>query len=201
MPAPVASGWSDLAGWALHPLESAAFSRRTPHPGLEGPERVFDGLSSNTHGLGHAVEPGLHLVKHLLILPALDAPQLGRRALGSERTGEASAQVAVEIVVFRMIRPAMGLGEFCPCRAGVVVVLGVVEKVLPGEEAAFGPARRQGLGHDGRDARAGARQNVVAAEVAPISQDGNLLASGRSLRLRGHGRELAAVAPVWSPRA
>jgi len=29
MPAPVASGWSDLAGWALHPLESAAFSRRT----------------------------------------------------------------------------------------------------------------------------------------------------------------------------
>ena len=30
MPAPVASSWSDLAGWALHPLESAAFSRRTP---------------------------------------------------------------------------------------------------------------------------------------------------------------------------
>src|SRR5260221_7118280 len=29
MPAPVASGWSDLAGWGLHPLESAAFSRRT----------------------------------------------------------------------------------------------------------------------------------------------------------------------------
>jgi hypothetical protein len=29
MTAPVASGWSDLAGWDLHPLESAAFSRRT----------------------------------------------------------------------------------------------------------------------------------------------------------------------------
>ena len=29
MPAPVASGWSDFAGWGLHPLESAAFSRRT----------------------------------------------------------------------------------------------------------------------------------------------------------------------------
>ena len=26
MPAPVASGWSDFAGWASHPLESAAFS-------------------------------------------------------------------------------------------------------------------------------------------------------------------------------
>src|SRR6202011_1727858 len=30
MPAPVASGWSDVAGWDLHPLESAALSRRTP---------------------------------------------------------------------------------------------------------------------------------------------------------------------------
>jgi len=27
--APVASGWSILAGWDSHPLESAAFSRRT----------------------------------------------------------------------------------------------------------------------------------------------------------------------------
>jgi hypothetical protein len=30
MPAPVASGGNDIAGWALHPLESAALSRRTP---------------------------------------------------------------------------------------------------------------------------------------------------------------------------
>jgi hypothetical protein len=29
MTAPVASGWSDLAGWGLRPLESAALSRRT----------------------------------------------------------------------------------------------------------------------------------------------------------------------------
>lgn len=28
--APVASGWSTLAGWDSHPLESAAFARRTP---------------------------------------------------------------------------------------------------------------------------------------------------------------------------
>jgi hypothetical protein len=30
MPAPVASGWSDVAGWDSHPLESAALARRTP---------------------------------------------------------------------------------------------------------------------------------------------------------------------------
>ena len=30
MTAPIASGWSEFAGWGLHPLESAAFTRRTP---------------------------------------------------------------------------------------------------------------------------------------------------------------------------
>jgi hypothetical protein len=34
MTAPIASGWSEIAGWALHPLESAAFSRRTPIPAV-----------------------------------------------------------------------------------------------------------------------------------------------------------------------
>ena len=112
------------------------------HPGLEGPERMLDSLSSHAHGVGHPVEPILHPVEHILILPALDAPQLGRRALGSERASEAGAQVAVEVEVFGVIRPAIGLGEFGACRAGVMVLLGVVDEVLPGEEAAFGPARR-----------------------------------------------------------
>src|SRR5271166_1300815 len=30
MTAPIASGGSEFAGWGLHPLESAALSRRTP---------------------------------------------------------------------------------------------------------------------------------------------------------------------------
>ena len=28
--APIASGWSNIAGWDSHPLENAAFARRTP---------------------------------------------------------------------------------------------------------------------------------------------------------------------------
>src|SRR5881392_706055 len=115
----------------------------------------------------------LHPVEHILILPALDAPQLGRRALGSERASEAGAQVAVEVEVFGVIRPAIGLGEFGACRAGVMVLLGVVDEVLPGEEAALGPARRQGLGHDRRDTCAFARQNLVAGEVAAVGQGGD----------------------------
>jgi hypothetical protein len=98
---------------------------------------VFDGLSSHVHGLGHAVEAVLHPVEHVLIHPALDDPPLGRRAPGSERTGEAGAQMAVEIEVLSVISAAMDFGEFCARRAGVMVVLGVLNEVLPGEEAAF----------------------------------------------------------------
>jgi hypothetical protein len=30
--APIASGWSEIAGWDSHPLRNAALSRRTPEP-------------------------------------------------------------------------------------------------------------------------------------------------------------------------
>src|SRR5204862_3295830 len=82
----------------------------------------------------------------------------GRRAPRSERTGEAGAQVAIAVEIFRMIHTAMDFGEFCARRASVVVVLGVVDEVLPGEEAALGAARRQGLGHNWRNPRTFARE-------------------------------------------
>ena len=30
MTAPIASGWSNIAGWVSHPLRNAVFARRTP---------------------------------------------------------------------------------------------------------------------------------------------------------------------------
>src|SRR4029077_5520617 len=54
MTAPIASGWSDIAGWDLHPLESAAFARRTPiadiAPLIRSPRRhgrVIDSLRAH----------------------------------------------------------------------------------------------------------------------------------------------------------
>ena len=32
--APIASGWSEFAGWDSHPLENATFARRTPVPDI-----------------------------------------------------------------------------------------------------------------------------------------------------------------------
>ena len=110
------------------------------HPSFEGSERVFDGLSSHAHGVGHAVELVLHPVEHVLMRPALDDPPLGRRAPGSERTSGAGAQVAVAVEVFCVIHAPMNFGQFCARWAGVVVVLGVVDEVLPGELTALGPA-------------------------------------------------------------
>src|SRR5260370_31079503 len=100
---------------------------------------MLDGLSSHAHGLGHAVEPSLHPVEHVLILPAFDDPPRGRRAPGSERTGDAGAQVAVAVEVFRVIRAAMDFGEFCARRTGGVVALGLVTQVLPGGPPTAGP--------------------------------------------------------------
>ena len=77
-----------------------------------------------------------------------------------------------------------------------MIVLGVVDEVLPGEEAALGAARRQGLGHDRRDAGAFAGQHLVAVEVAAVGHGGNLLAARGLLCLERHRRKLVAIVPL-----
>ena len=42
MTAPVASGGSEFAGWGLHPLESAAFARRTPNADETAPKAFLE---------------------------------------------------------------------------------------------------------------------------------------------------------------
>src|SRR5437588_11795224 len=128
----------------------------------------------------------------------LSSTPRGRRAPGSERTGEAGAQVAIAVEIFRMIHTAMDFGEFCARRASVVVVLGVVDEVLPGEEAALGAARRQGLWHNWRDPRTFAREDLVAVEVAAVGHGGDLVAARGLLCLERHGRKLLAVVPLIS---
>ena len=139
------------------------------HPSLEGPKRVFDGLSSHAHGVGHAVELVLHPVEHVLMLPALDDPPLGRRAPGSERTSGAGAQVAVAVEVFRVIRAAMNFGEFCTRRAGVMV-LG--DETTKAERVCMDSP----LGHVRIDARANCgravRSRAIASKLPTISRTG-----------------------------
>jgi hypothetical protein len=94
---------------------------------------VFDGLSSHPHGLGHAVKPILHGVKDAFVFPALDPLHFLGGAPRLERTGEASGQMTVVIDVARAVGSRLSPGQVLTGRAGVVILLGVVDEILPGE--------------------------------------------------------------------
>jgi SOS response associated peptidase (SRAP) len=70
---------------------------------------------------------------------------------------------------------------------------GVVDEVLPSEQAALGVARCQRLGHIGQHPGVFACQYLIAVEIAPISQNSDLLVSCRLLRLERHRHELGSV--------
>src|SRR6185369_2780691 len=103
------------------------------HPGFEGSEWVLDGLSPHAHGLGHAVDPVLHGVKNAFVFPALDPLHSLGGAPRLERTGEASGQMTVLIDVARAVGSDPPPGQVLAGRAGVMILLGVVDKILPGE--------------------------------------------------------------------
>jgi hypothetical protein len=79
------------------------------HPGLEGSERVLDGLPAHEHSIGHPVKPGLHRVEEVFMFPALDPLQLVWGTSGLEGTGEAGGQMAVIVDVLPAIRSGASL--------------------------------------------------------------------------------------------
>ena len=101
--------------------------------------------------------------------------------------------MAVLVDVAAAVRSDQPSRQVLAGRAGVMVVLSVVHKVLPGEEAALGAARCQCLWHTGQHPGVLAGQDLIAIEIAPISQDSDLLVSGRLLRLERHRHELCSV--------
>ena len=50
------------------------------HPRFEGSEGMLDGLPAHAHGVRHVVEPGLHPVEDVFMLPALKPLELVRGA-------------------------------------------------------------------------------------------------------------------------
>lgn len=108
---------------------------------------MLDGLSAHAHGVWHVVQSGLHPVEDVFIPPAFKSLELVGGALRLERTGEACGQMAVMIDIVFSIGPHGASRQFFACRAGVVIVLSIVGKVMAGEEAALiGP---QCLGNTG----------------------------------------------------
>src|SRR5580658_1660914 len=100
--------------------------------------------------------------------------------------------MAVVVDVAAAVRSNQPSGQVLAGRAGVMVLLGVVDEVLPGEEAAFG-AGCQCLWHTGLHAGVLACQYLIATEIAPISENSDLLVSRRLLRPERHRHELGSV--------
>src|SRR4029079_13667850 len=92
MTAPIASGGSDVAGWGLHPLESAAFARRTPNAddlvridrsrkgkklsneewiSRTDPQAKIAKLKDGRKNLGYKREPGVDLDTGIIVAAAL----------------------------------------------------------------------------------------------------------------------------------
>src|SRR5262249_56198882 len=84
-------------------------------------------------------------------------------------------------------------------RAGVMILLSVVDEVLPGEQAALGVARCQCLWHTGQHVGVLAFQYLIAVEIAPVGHGGDLLAARGLLCLERHARKLVAVLPFLIP--
>jgi hypothetical protein len=56
-----------------HVLQRAGLEVASTHPVLDGAKDMLDRAPSHAHRARHAVEPGLHRLDDLLMLPALDA--------------------------------------------------------------------------------------------------------------------------------
>ena len=93
--------------------------------------------------------------------------------------------------------PAVGAhlapGQMLTRRAGVVVMLGVVDEVLPGEETALGVAGGLGLGNVRQDTTALTGQHLVTVVVAAIRQRSDVLTSHHVPGLLPHRQQLRAV--------
>src|SRR5215472_18225762 len=100
--------------------------------------------------------------------------------------------MAVVVDVATAVRSHMSSREVFAGRAGVMVVLGVVDEVLPSEQTALG-ARCQCLWYTGQHAGVLACQYLIAVEIAPIGQHRDLLVSRRLLRPERHRYELCSV--------
>src|SRR5512133_585236 len=104
--------------------------------------------------------------------------------------------MAVVVDVAAAVRSDKPSRQVFAGRAGVMILLSVVDEVLPGEQAALGVARCQCLWHTGQHAGVLACQHLIAVGVAAVGHGGDLLAARGLLCLERHGRKLVAIVPL-----
>src|SRR5262245_28062229 len=98
-------------------------------PQLECPERMLDRLAPHAHRLRVRIEPALHRVEHMFVLPARDAALRSRRALRFERTARACRRpIAMQRLAVFLVR--IPIVQLLSRRAAVYVLRRKIDEVL-----------------------------------------------------------------------
>lgn len=87
-------------------------------------------------GIGDLIEPCLHRIEHMLVLPEPDSTVRFGRAARLELASLASHQVTLEDVVFA-VRVGLVRRQFVLCRTDIHVTLHIEPEVLFGQVAAL----------------------------------------------------------------
>jgi hypothetical protein len=121
MTAPIASGGSEFAGWDLHPLESAALTRRTPIVDINGKRRspfekaTWGSITFRTYF--NPVTVGC-FVMHCHILDHEDLGMMQRLDIIPKRGQSSGCKVAGNHAALPQIERLLGGGrQFAMCSA------------------------------------------------------------------------------------
>src|SRR6202040_4430384 len=107
---------------------------RCPHARLHGSEGVLGSLTPHTHGLRVFVEPPLHRLRDMLVLPSRDASLLARGALMLD----GAAATGARPVAPQSLPPLNGrevVFEMLPSWTAIDILAGNIDKVLLAEPA------------------------------------------------------------------
>ena len=104
------------------------------HPHLDGAEGVLDRLAPCSHRIGVSIEPCLHRVEHLLVLPSRDPPLRPLGAFHFQRTRAARIRpIAVQLLTFFLVRKIVF--ELLARRTAIDIFIGQIDEVLLAETA------------------------------------------------------------------
>ena len=164
------------------------------------PEGMLDRLAPLAHLLRMLVEPALHGFENMLVLPSRDPSLLGGSALMLDGAALAGVgPVAAQDQSIFLVRVAVG--QLLTGRTDVDILIGHIAEVLLAE-AAFGLGFEV-IGFGSVTVMPPlAGQDLLAAEVAAVGNDIEILHVQRRLRLLGHvGRVATGRCRRWSPHA
>src|SRR5215467_77159 len=102
---------------------------RGAHPHLHCTEWMLDRLTARAHGIRIFVEPFLHRLDNLLVLPPRDATLFARRALSFDRAGMARiGPIAAKFLAVFLSRKTVR--EFLTRRANINILSRLIDKIL-----------------------------------------------------------------------